>query len=100
MMPAKLEAHGRHQLVGEISLAARRETLIQRGAEHRHRHGFVDGSGNSPAALARIRYPPLEVLQLRAVEQRQGGQVEQPRSNDAAAPPDFSHVWQVELVLV
>ena len=57
---AELKAHGRQQLVGEVGLAARRESFVERRGEHRRRHGLVDGGLDRPAAFARIGHPPGE----------------------------------------
>src|SRR5215208_698920 len=86
-MPAKLIAHGREQLVGKIRLAARAEPLVERRRQDMRRHALVDRRLDRPAALAGIGHPAGELGQVRILDQRRGLQVEQPRGNDAAAPP-------------
>ena len=99
-VPAKSKAHGRKQFVLVIRLAARGEPFVERGGQHRHRHAFVDGRLDRPAAFAGIGDPAGEFRQLRVRSQRGGRQVQQPRGDHAAAPPDLGHVGQIEVVLV
>src|SRR5262245_64733431 len=51
-MAAKLIAHRREQLVGDIRLASGTKPLIERRAQDMSRNRFVDGVLVSPASLA------------------------------------------------
>ena len=62
---AELEAHRREQLVLEVRFTARAESLVERGGQHRHRHGFVDRRLDRPATFARIRNPAGELARAR-----------------------------------
>ena len=64
-VPAELGAHRGQDLVGERGLAARREAVVQRGAEHLRGHAFVDGGLDRPAALAGVGHAAAERRQLR-----------------------------------
>ena len=97
---AELKAHGREQFVLEVRLAARGEAFVERRGEHGHRHAFVDGGLDRPAAFARIRDSAREFGERGIFDQRGRRQVEQPRGDHAAAPPHLGDVAQVEVVLV
>src|SRR5579883_3574420 len=99
-MPAKLVAHGREQLVREVRLAARSEPLVERRREHMSRHALVDGGLDRPPPLTGIGHPSAELRQGGILDQGRGLQVEQPRCDDAAAPPKLRYVRQVEVVLI
>src|SRR5436853_4403797 len=62
-------------------------SLVEGGAEHVGGDGFINGGLDGPAAFAGIGDLAGELRQGRVVEQGGGGQVEQPRGDDAAAPP-------------
>ena len=83
------EAHGRERAVGEVALAARAEAREERAREHGHRRARLVRGLERPAALARVRDAPAELVERRLLVQRLGGQVEQPRRDDAAAAPDL-----------
>src|SRR5438105_9490221 len=51
---AKLPAHGLGHLPGELFFLARREAGVERGAEDRAGHAFVDGGRQRPAAFAGV----------------------------------------------
>ena len=57
---AELFAHRGDQLAAVVTLAARAEAFVQRGSEHRHRHGLVDRGFDRPPPLARVRNPARE----------------------------------------
>src|SRR3954466_2511004 len=96
----KLVAHSRHHPVSEFVFIARTEPLKEGRAEDRHRHGLVDGSCDSPASLARIRYSTLKITQIGTLEHCVGCKVQKPRANHAASPPEFCDVGQIEIILV
>src|ERR671911_308609 len=99
-MSAELEAHGREHPISEFFFASRHEALIQSRAEDGGRRALIDGGGDRPAALAGIGHTPRKRRQLWIFNQRRGGQIEQPRSDHAAAPPDFRDVGEVEVISV
>ncbi len=76
------------------------KALVERRTQHRHGHAFVDGRLDRPAAFARIGNASGKFRQLRVFQQRRGRQIQQPGADHAAAPPDFGHVGQIEIVLV
>src|SRR6266436_2028630 len=100
IVTAEFVAHSRHDLVGEISLAARAKAFIEGCCEYECRNGFVDGGPNRPTTLARIRDMTLEFMQIGTLEQGAGCEVEQPRADHAATPPEFRYIGQVEIILV
>src|SRR5688572_1951966 len=59
-VPAELVAQRCVDLRGEGVLTARREALVQRGADHRHRDALVDRVLHGPAPLAGVLHPRLE----------------------------------------
>src|SRR6185437_1882629 len=100
LVAAELEAHGRHHAVGELRLAARREALADGGGEDRRGYALVDRGLERPAPLTRIGDVTREVAQLGVAREGRCREVEQPRCDDAATPPDLCDVAQVEVVLV
>src|SRR5262245_5504361 len=77
-MPAKLITHRREQLVDEIRLATRAETLIQRCGQHVSRHSLVDGGLHRPTSLPGVRYTSGEFRQGGILDQGSCCQVQQP----------------------
>src|SRR2546423_11385321 len=100
IVTAEFVAHGGHNLVGEISLSARAKAFVEGCCEYECRHGFVDGGSNRPTTFARIREMTLEFMQIGTLEQGAGCEVEQPRADHAATPPDFRYIGKVEIILV
>ena len=100
VVAAELEAHGRQHAVGEVGLAPRAEALVERRGEHGRGHRLVDGGDGRPPPLTRVGHPAREVVEPRADEQGVGGEVEQPRRDDAPPPPQLGDLLEVELVLV
>ena len=68
--------------------------------QHVGRHAFVDGGLDRPAPFARIGDSARELFQVRILDERRGGQVQQPRRDHAAAPPNLAHVAQIEVELI
>ena len=99
-MAAEPVAHGREQLALEIRLAARSEPRIKRRGKHRHRHTFINGGFNRPSAFAGVRHPARELRELGIFGERIRRQIQQPRSDDAAAPPHLGDVAQIELIFI
>ena len=63
------------------------------------RHGLVDrGDGASSGLRRSRRRGPQKPSRVGAVDERGGGQVEEPRGDNASAPPDFRDGGQVEVV--
>ena len=100
LVSAELVSHRREQLVGEVLCAARGEALRQRGAQDRRGDALVDGRLEGPAPLARVGHATCEPDEVGALLQRCGGEVEEPRTDDAAVPPCFGDVGEVQLVPV
>src|SRR5215468_9038637 len=69
-MPAELVAHRREQLVSEVGLAARAETLVEGGRQDVSRHGLVDRGLDRPAPFSGVRHAPGELRQRRVPKQR------------------------------
>ena len=89
LVAAEFVAHRGQHLVGEVGLAARAEAFVQRGAEDRGRHDFVDGGRDRPAPLARIGHAAGEARQVRALRRarRRSGRAATSRSRCRAARP-------------
>src|ERR1700731_3080425 len=92
---AKLKTHGRHQLVGEIGLATRSEAFVKRGGQYMRGYAFIDGGIDGPASFAGVRGRAPKVGNSGVLIGRAAGRVEQPRADDAAAPPEFRYIGQV-----
>src|SRR5688572_28296660 len=99
-MAAELRPQRRQQFFREGVVAARPEPRVQRGGERVGRHLFLDGCRHGPAPLARVGDASLEALEVRIFTERARRQIQQPRADDAAAPPDFGNLGEVELVAV
>ena len=99
-VPAKGEPHRREELIGVVVRAARAEPGKQGRAQDRRRNPLVDGRGDRPSAFARVRDPARKLGELGTMQQGLGRQVEQPRGDDAPAPPDLGDIGQVQVVLV
>src|SRR5882757_2744601 len=97
---AELEAHGRQNLGGKVAFASRQESLVERFGEHGSGRARLDAGENGPAAFAGIRDAARETLESRLLEQGNGREIEQPGCDNAAAPPDFGYVGEIEIVLV
>src|SRR5208282_1764422 len=63
-------------------------------------NGFVNGSLDGPASLARVRDSAGELRQLRITRQRCCCQVQQPGGNDATPSPYLGNIGEVEVVLI
>ncbi len=99
-MSAELVAHGRQQLVGKVGQPRELKRSYSAVVSTGRRHAFVDAGLDGPAAFARVRNAAGKLRQLRIGQQRRGRQVQQPRSDNAAAPPNLGHVGQIEVVLI
>src|ERR1700742_4869829 len=84
---AELVAHRGEHLVAEGVLLARAEAVEERRGENVDGHGFLDGGLHRPPPLAGIFHGTGELFQIGAFGERARRQVEQPRGDDAAAPP-------------
>ena len=78
-------------------LLARAEAHEQRGRQHVGRHGFLDRRLDGPAAFAAIVDVAGEDARAGRPWRARGREVEQPRGDDAAAPPDLGDVGEVEV---
>ena len=100
---AELEAHRRQQLVLEVRLAARAEALVERGGQHRRRHGFVDRGLDRPAAFAGVGDAAGElraVRDLRAAPTRSGRAATRRSRCRAATPRRCRARFEVVLVVL
>src|ERR1700722_13134849 len=97
---AKLKAHGGQNLGCKIGFTARGEALVERFGEHRGRRAGFDGGKNGPTTFAGVRDFAGEFFEFGRIEKRNGGKVEEPGSDYAAAAPDFSDIGQIEFVLI
>src|SRR5712692_3714847 len=53
---AELEAHGREYLGGEVVLTTRRETLVERRAEHGRGDALFNCGADCPTSFAGVRH--------------------------------------------
>ena len=77
---------------------ARPEAGVQRRRQHFGGNRFFNRSLDRPAAFAGILYKTAVFGERRILGQRHRRQIEQPRTDHAAAPPDFRDVGQVQIV--
>lgn len=94
-MATELVAHGGQELIGELRLAARGEALVERRAQDRCRHTFVNRGGDRPAPFAGIGDASRELGEPGVGNQRSGREIQEPGPYDAAAAPDFGDVGKV-----
>ena len=98
-MPAELEAHRRQQLVLVLGVAARDEALIERGAQHRHRHALVDSRLDRPATFAGIGHATGEFRERQilssavAVRSRSHEAMTLPRRQTSATSGRLRSYW-------
>src|SRR6478752_2955218 len=97
---AEFAAHRRQDLVGELSELTRLESLVERRRDDRYRHPLVDGGEHGPPTLPGIGDPSGEVVEIGRARERVGGQINQPRPDDRAPPPDLCHLTGVDVVLI
>src|SRR5437879_9193590 len=95
---AELEAHRGQNFGRKIILAARGKSLEQRRRQYRGWCGGLDGRENRPAPFAGIGNAARKTIERRLFEKGDGGQVEEPRCDDAAAPPDFRNIREIEVI--
>src|SRR5215468_11170157 len=86
---AERVTHGREHFTGEVRFATRAEALIECRSQNMGWHCFVDGSFDCPPSFARVRNPTRETQKAWILNEGGCRQIEQPGSNDAAAPPHF-----------
>ena len=91
-MSSELKSHRGRKPVGKVRLAARAESRIKRRAQHGGRHIFIDCRLDRPPAFSAIRHTSTECCERRILGQGGRCQIQQPRGDDAAAPPDFRDV--------
>src|SRR4029450_7426295 len=99
-VPAESQTHRRLYLLRVGGLAARGARRVERGAEQGGRTPLVDGGQDGPTTLARVRHAARELRERPILGERLGGQVEQPRRDEPAAPPELGALREIELVLV
>ena len=99
-MAAEALPHRGEDAVAEVGLAARGEPVEERGGEHRHWYALLDRGLHRPSALAGVAHVARVLVERRASRAAPRGQVEQPRGDHRAAPPELGDGRDVELVLV
>src|SRR6266481_9457545 len=99
-VPAELEAHRRQYFRREVIFTARCKPLKQRGGQYGRGGGGLDRREDGPAAFAGIGDAAGETFECGLIEERNGGQIEQPRCDNAAPAPYFRDVRKIEVVLV
>src|SRR5262245_48875076 len=87
VVAAELLPHRGEHLVGEVVEVAGREARVERRRQHRRRDALLDRRDRRPASLARVGDVPAELLERRRLVERLRGEIEQPRADDAPAPP-------------
>src|SRR5690242_3325604 len=97
---AELEPQRGEHAVLELGLAARLEAREQRRGEHVGGYGLVDRGVERPAPLARVGDMTSEAIELGRARERTRGEVEQPRADYAAAPPQLGDLGELEVVRV
>src|SRR5215472_3799319 len=97
-MSAEFEAHGREEALAERMLLAGAEASEKRRRQNVGGHRLLDRGVDGPAPFSRILDVTREARERLILGEGDGGQVEQPRGDDAAAPPDLGDVGKVELI--
>ena len=98
---AERQAHRRQQPVLKIRVAARCKPREQRRGEHVHGHRLLRSPPESSSVLRRSPTTcPLKPSSVGSLAKRARGQIEQPGSDHAAAPPDLGDRRHIEVVLV
>src|SRR6266702_3005868 len=97
---AELKAHRGQNFSRKIIFAAGGEALVERSAEYRCWCRRFDGREDGPAAFARVGHAAGEAFKGGLLQQGNGGQIEQPGCNNAAAAPNFGDVREIEIVLI
>ena len=97
-MAAELGAQRGKQLFSEGVVAARAEARVERGRQHVGGDFLFDRRVNGPASFARVGDLSDKLCELRVAGKRQRREVEQPRADDAAAPPEFGDLRKLEVV--
>src|SRR5438309_10358058 len=99
-VPAELKTHGRQNFGPKIVFAARSETLVERGGKDGGGRGGFNRGENGPAAFAGIGNAAGKAFERGLLKQRNGGESQQPGSDDAAATPHFGDICEIEIELV
>ena len=73
--------------VRELVVVARGEAREQSGCQNGHGHAGLDGRVHGPAALAGVGNLAEKLSELGVAAERGRGDVEQPRTDDAAVAP-------------
>jgi hypothetical protein len=97
-MASEFIPHSRQHFLREGVFLTRTESREERGRQDVARYRFLDGGHDSPAPRARILYGTRESRQIGILGECHGGEIQQPRSHYAPAPPQFRDVGKVEIV--
>src|SRR5579875_135003 len=93
---AELGAHSGEDLFGKGVLFARAEAGEEGGGEDFGGNGLLDGGFDGPAAFAGVLDETGVVGKRWIFDQRHGGEVEQPGTDDAATAPELGNIGDVE----
>src|SRR5690349_4867091 len=96
-MTAELVTHHGQQLVGISLPVARAQPFEQSERDNRSGRVLIDGFGHGPAALTRIRHFGANVFEIRVFGKSFRREIEKPRTNDAAVPPDVRDLMNIEM---
>ena len=78
---------------------SRSEAREERGGQHRHRHAVRDRFGERPASFAGILDVGVEFREVRVFGEGTRGQLQQPRSDDAALHPERCDLRDVDVIV-
>src|SRR5829696_2144895 len=99
-MPTELESHSGQNFISEVRFAPRTKALEQRRAQHGYWNAFFNRRVDRPTPFAGVGDTSREAFQLRMLRECDRCQIQQPRSDDTAAPPELSYLRYIEIVLV
>src|SRR5262249_19980883 len=94
---AEAFAHGRQDLLRKRMLPARTKPRKKRRGENFGRYGFVDSRLHGPPAFAGILDETGIGIKTRIAREGGSSKIEEPGRDDAAAPPHFGDVGDVEV---
>src|SRR5215471_12997912 len=96
-MSAEAFAHSRQDFLPKRVLTTRPKPRKKRRRENVDRYGFIDCRLHSPPAFAGILDETGISIETRICHESRRSKVEEPGGDDAAAPPHFSDIGDVEV---
>src|ERR1700689_4697122 len=93
---AKLLSHGGEHFFGERVIVAGTEAGVKRGGQYIRGDRFFDRGLDSPAGLPRTLHEAGVAFENGIFGKRESGEIEQPRTDDAAATPEFRDFTEIE----